>query len=76
MYSEPIITPPTDSIVYKHVDNEHLASYQGLGRHRNWFYSTDRYWPEPPTLRDSGLLPVPQQDLFRLVHYRGHYCRY
>jgi len=63
MYSEPIITPPTDSMYYTEpVDNEHLASYQGLG-HRNWFYSTDRYWPEPPTLRDSSLLPVPQQDL-------------
>ena len=48
MYSEPVITPPTNSMYYTEpVDNEELASYQGLG-HRNWFYDTTRHWPEPP----------------------------
>ena len=61
MYSEPLITPPTDSI--QHVEDEQLASYQSLGRH-NWFYDTSRHWPEPPIMRRSSLLPVPQNDLF------------
>ena len=52
MYSEPVITPPTDSMYYTEpVDNEELASYQGLG-HRNWFYDTTRHWPEPPRFLD------------------------
>ena len=62
MYSEPVITPPTDSMYYtESVDNEELASYRGLG-HRNWFYDTSRNWPEPPRLHRSDLMPVPQQD--------------
>jgi hypothetical protein len=64
MYSESLITPPTDSIYHiQPVEDEQLASYQGLGRH-NWFYDTSRHWPEPPMMRRSSLLPVPQNDLF------------
>ena len=62
MYSEPVITPPTNSMYYTEpVDNEELASYQGLG-HRNWFYDTTRHWPEPPRLTRSELMPVPRQN--------------
>ena len=64
MYSEPVITPPTDSMYYTEpVDNEELASYQGLG-HRNWFYDTTRHWPEPPRLTRSELMPVPRQNAY------------
>ena len=64
MYSEPVITPPTDSMYYTEpVDNEELASYKGLG-HRNWFYDTARRWPVPPNFKGSDLLEVPQQDTF------------
>ena len=67
MYSEPVITPPTNSMyIYKPLDNEELASYQGLG-HRNWFYDTTRHWPEPPRLTRSDLMPVPRQNADLLV---------